>query len=106
MTPIAELTTDACESLNYFLCKNGSSPFHPGHSVELQIAPEVSGEYYYAILTEQNDGTQSTNLYCGQNVLCNPVNETTEPVRTPSLLSATFNAQSETTTLSWVNITN
>ena len=103
LTPIAELTTDACESLNYFLCKNGSSPFHPGHSVELQIAPEVSGEYYYAILTEQNDGTQSTNLYCGQNVLCNPVNETTEPVRTPSLLSASFNAQSETTTLSWVN---
>ena len=42
-------------------------------------------------------------MYCGQNVLCNPVNETTEPVRTPSLLSATFNAQSETTTLSWVN---
>ena len=103
LTPIAELTTDACESLNYFLCKNGSSPFHPGHSVELQISPEVSGEYYYAILTEKNDGSQSTNLYCGQNVLCNPVNETTEPVRTPSLLSASFNAQSETTTLSWVN---
>ena len=103
LQPIAELTTNACESMNSFLCKNGTGSFHPGHSVELQIGPEVSGEFYYAIITLQSDGTETINLYCGQNVLCNPVNETTEPVRTPSLLSATFNAQSETTTLSWVN---
>ena len=103
LQPIAELTTNACQSMNSFLCKNGTGSFHPGHSVELQIGPEVSGEFYYAIITMQSDGTETTNLYCGQNTLCNPVNETTEPVRTPSLLSATFNSQSETTTLSWVN---
>ena len=103
LQPINELTTSACVAENYFLCKNGSSPFHEGHSVEFQISAEVSGEFYYAIVTEQGDGTQSTSLYCGQNSLCNPVNETTQPVRTPSLLSGTFNSQSETTTLSWVN---
>ncbi len=103
LQPIDELTTNACDAENYFLCKNGTNPFHEGHSVEYQISAEVSGEFYYAIVTEQADGTQTTSLYCGQNSLCNPVNETTEPVRTPSLLSATFNSQSETTTLSWVN---
>ena len=103
LQPIDELTTAACGAENYFLCKNGSNPFHEGHSVDYQISAEVSGEFYYAIVTEQADGTQSTSLYCGQNSLCNPINETTEPVRTPSLLSATFNSQSETTTLSWVN---
>lgn len=103
LQPIDELSTNACDAENYFLCKNGTNPFHEGHSVEYQISAEVSGEFYYAIVTEQSDGTQTTSLYCGQNSLCNPVNETTEPVRTPSLLSATFNSQSETTTLSWVN---
>ena len=103
LQPLAELTTDACNSQQIIYCKNGTNPYHEGHSVEYQILPEVSGEFYYAIVTEQSDGTRSANLYCGQNTLCNPVNETTEPVRTPSLLTATFNSQSETTTLSWVN---
>ncbi len=103
LQPLSELTISACTSSNQFFCKNGTSPYHEGHSVEYQILPEVSGEFYYAILTEQSDGTRTTNLYCGQNTMCNPVNETSEPVRTPSLLSASFNPQSETTILSWVN---
>jgi len=97
------ITISACNVQNFFYCKNGTTPFHQGHSVDYQITSEVSGQFYYAIMTEQGDGTQTSTLYCGQNVLCNPVNETTQPVRTPSLLSASFNSQSETTILSWVN---
>ncbi len=103
LSPLDKLTVSACDDENYFFCKNGTAPFHQGHSVNYQISPEVSGEFYYAIITELSDGTLMDELYCGQNILCNPVNETTESVRTPSLLTASFNSQSETTTLSWVN---
>ena len=104
LSPISALTVPACtDPESYSLCQNGTDPFHEGHSVEYQISPEVSDEYYYAVVTELSDGTIMDDLYCGQNILCNPVNETTESVRTPSLLTASFNSQSETTTLSWVN---
>ena len=101
LTPIADIS--ACTEESVLLCTNGSFPFHEGHTFTFQILPEVSGEFYYAISTQQGDGTRTADFYCGQNTLCNPVNETTEAVRTPTLLTATFNALAETTTLSWVN---
>lgn len=103
LTPLSSLTISACDEETYFFCKNGTAPFHQGHSVDYQISPEISGDFYYAVVTQLQDGTIMDELYCGQNNLCNSVNETTESVRTPSLLTASFNPQSETTTLSWVN---
>ncbi|RAH14371.1 MAG: hypothetical protein CMB56_005635 [Methanobacteriota archaeon] len=103
LSPLSSLTVSACEEETYFFCKNGTSPFHQGHSVDYQLSPEVSGNFYYAVVTQLQDGTLMDELYCGQNILCDSVNETTESVRTPTLLTATFNSQSETTTLSWVN---
>ena len=59
LNPISALTVPACpNSVSYSLCQNGTNPFHEGHTVEYQISPEVSGEYYYAVVTELSDGTK------------------------------------------------
>ena len=111
LTPVASVP--ACTASAFMQCSNES---HGGHSVDIPIPPDIDNQFYYAVVTQcpiqtpgnalNSDcpqGTNITTLGLGSSQLSAPVQETTEPVKSPYLLQANFNSQTSQTVLSWIN---
>ena len=111
LTPVASVP--ACTASAFMQCSNES---HGGHSIDIPIPPDIDNQFYYAVVTQcpiqtpgnalNSDcpqGTNITTLGLGSSQLSAPVQETTEPVKSPYLLQANFNSQTSQTVLSWIN---
>jgi hypothetical protein len=98
LTPFAQV--DACSALDTFDC---ASENHPGHSASFAVEPGVNGSFYYAITTTLTDGTEAAELVFNGSQTYTPVVEVTQSVRTPFIISATFDTAASQTTLVWLN---
>ena len=111
LTPVASVP--ACTAVAYLSC---SSESHGGHTIDIPIPPDVNGQLYYAIVTQCPSitpgsaldvdcpaGTNITTLGMNSSHLYLPIQETTEPIKSPYLLQANFNSQTSQTELSWIN---
>ena len=111
LTPVASVP--ACLASAFLQC---SSESHGGHSLDIPIPPDVNEQLYYAIVTQcpvitpgaalDEDcpaGTNITTLNMNSSHLYLPIQETTEPIKSPYLLQANFNSQTSQTELSWIN---
>ena len=102
LTPFA--TVDVCSSAaaggNPGYC---SGTDHPGHAVAYPVAPGTDGLFYYAITTTLSNGSEMADLLPDESNLTTPVSETAQPVQTPFIISAIFDATASETTLTWLN---
>ena len=76
---------------------------HPGHSATYQVSAGIDGYFYYAIVTELEDGSYTTNFDLNASLTGSPVYEKTSPIRSPFNLGATFNPATSQTTVEWIN---
>ena len=76
---------------------------HAGHIVEYPVSPGTNGSFYYAITTSLSNGTEAAELLFNGSHLFTPVQEITQPVQTPFIISALFDPTTSQTTLNWLN---
>lgn len=90
----------ACEDTDLWSsCK--SKP----HSINWMIPAGENGHYYYGIITTLDNGSISDNLSIGNSTIGEPVLEVGSKITSPYGLQASYDADSATTTLSWIDIT-
>jgi len=81
----------------------GMEDKHPGHSATYQVSAGVEGDFYYAIVTELDDGNFTTTFDANASLTGEPVYEKTSPVRSPLNIDAEFNPAASQTNVEWVN---
>ena len=81
----------------------GGSVQHPGHSLTVEIQPGVDDIFYYAITTTLPDDTVTTLFDDGASNYSTGVSEVTSPIRSPYNIQASYDPNSQETTINWIN---
>jgi len=71
------------------------------HNFSFGLPVDVSGTFYYMVSTVLNGSTPIFHLT--ETTKSQGINETSQPIKTPYLLTASFNGFTSSTTLQWVN---
>jgi len=88
--------------LNAFDCKGtGEVGDHPGHTHVIQHLAGETGEFYYAVQTENRTGAKYFDPAASSTT--DGIDETTSPLRSPFRVAAEYNPISGQTTISWIN---